>query len=89
MTGGDCVAARNVAAALFNTSIAGRSSAARHQFRKSLVSFAGSEAIVALYGVDPAYHVKRCAIEAVRAVNLSYPRTQPQGGVTWRHAQRL
>jgi hypothetical protein len=53
MTGGDRVAARNAAAAPFNNSIAGRSSVARHQFRKSLVSFAGSEVIVALYGGDP------------------------------------
>jgi hypothetical protein len=43
----------------------------------------GSAAIASLYGVDPA-HVKRFAVESLRVVKLSYPRTQPQGGVTER-----
>ena len=40
----------------------------------------GREAVARLYAVDPEL-VKRFAVEPLRVVKISYPRSQPQGGV--------
>jgi hypothetical protein len=40
----------------------------------------GAEAIAVVYGVDPA-HVRRFTVDDLAVIKLSFPRTQPQGGV--------
>ncbi len=43
----------------------------------------GTAAVAALFGVDPA-DVKRFRIDTLNAVKISFPRPEPQGGVTER-----
>jgi len=40
----------------------------------------GRETVARLYGVDPDA-VKRFTVDALKVVKISYPRSQPQGGV--------
>jgi hypothetical protein len=52
---------------------------ARHRADPALAS----ESIAALYGVEARY-VKRFEVDALNVIKLSFPRANPQGGVTER-----